>query len=837
MLRATYHRLRASKGRLALTAGTVMLGVAFLVAALVLSDSTRIAIDHSYAQAYAGVDVIVRGPDGSTVGPRQPLPPVSRSVAERVAAVAGADRVEGRVRQLAQVAVPKGDAGEVFAIAAPADPADAGMQLRDGAWPADDGEIAVDAAFADQLGLGPGDDVQLLLPSGEQDVRVTGTVRFGPLDGLAGGGRVVFERDTARELLAADGFGELAVTTAPGTTPSELAHRIAAELGDEASVTTAAEAASRDADTASQQAAVIAYVLGGVALVGLLIGSFLIANTLRMLVAQRARELALLRAVGATRRQVAASIVLEAAVTGLVGATAGTGLGIGVGSLLTATSGGLLPGIPPTTPAITATPLVVGPLVGMVVAVIASRTAVQRALDVSPVAAMHQIAAADRSPRARRLVLGLPALGGGVALVLAGGSLGVMVVAAGGALAVTGAGALFPFVTGPVLVLLSRPLERLGATGRLARQQTLTAPGRTGATAAALAVSLGLITFLLTFSASLTAASPNVVASRERADLTVRSDAPWGLHGFMTDLADELDALPGVAVARDVAYGSFPVAIADEPAREVAFYATDPTTVDELFRVDVTAGGLSDLRSGRVALRDERADAYGLEVGDDVTAHLADGSAVELVIGATFSGSVTTDWIVAPETAAPYLDAAGREVFIRIDEQHDLADVRPAVDAIAAEYPATQVLDRAEKEAAMAEGNSSALGILTALLSLAVLVGVLGVLNTLSLAVIERIREFGLLRAVGATQKQVRAVVRWEAALIAALGAVLGTGLGVGLAWIATEAFTEFTMPFTVPVAALGAAAGATVVLGVVAAIYPARKAARIDLLRALQTT
>lgn len=837
MLRTTCARLRDSKGRLALAAATVLLGVMFLVAALVLSDSTRSAIHASYAQAYAGTDVLVRAAGGATVGPQQPLEPVSPSTVERVAAVPGVEAVEGRVRQRAQVMVPGGESSEAFAVAAPADLEGAAMQLRDGVWPSGPGEVAVDAAMASQLGVGVGEMAQLLLPSGVRDVTVTGTVRFGQLDGLAGGGRIVFDRDTAVQLLAPEGFGEIAVTAAPGTSPGELAVDLASLLGEDVSVTTAAAAADRDATTASQQAAVIGYVLAGVAVVGLLIGSFLIANTLRMLVAQRTRELALLRAVGATRRQVAGSVVLEAGITGLVGAVAGTALGVGVGALLTSTSGGLVPGLPPTAATVTVTPFLVGPLVGVAVAVLASRSAVRRALDLAPVAAMRRVAAPDRSPRPVRLRYGLPALGAGLALVVAGSGLGIMAVAAGGALAVTGAGALFPFVTAPALRLLSRPLEGSGATARLARQQTLAAPGRTGATAAAIAVSLALVTFLLTFSASLSAATPNVVAGRERADLTVRSDAAWGLHGFMTELARKVDQRAGVAIARDVAYGSFPIAIGDEPAREVAFYATDPGAVPALFHIVVEAGEFDRLAAGEVALRHERAAAYGLDVGDTVAAQLPDGSTVELAVGAMFSGPITTDWIVPPETASPYLDGAGHEVFIRLDEHADPAEVRSAVETVADEYPATQVLDRGEKEAAMAETNSSTLGILTALLAVAVFVGVLGVLNTLSLAVVERIREFGLLRAVGATSRQVRSVVRWEAALIAMLGAVLGTGIGVGLAWIATEAFTEFTVPFSLPILALALACGATIVLGTAAAILPARRAARIDLLRALHTT
>lgn len=837
MLQTTWKRVLDSWGRLTLTAATVMLGVLFLVAALVLSDSTRTALRDSYAQAYAGADVIVRAPEGFSGGPQQPLAALPSAVVERLATVPGAADAEGRIRELAQVITTDGDTGDAVAIAAPTGPGAAAIQLRTGTWPARSDEVAIDAALATTLGIQVGDGIELLVPAGVIGVRIVGTVGFGRLDGLAGGGRVVLHRETAVDLLAADGFGEVAVTAEPGTTPAQLADRISSELGHDVSVLTASAAADRDATAAARQTAVISYILGGVALIGLLIGSFLIANTLRMLVAQRSRELALLRAVGATRRQVAASVLLEAALTGLVGAAAGTALGLGAGAVLASTSGGLVPGLPPTSATITATPLLVGPVVGIVVAVLASRTAVRRALGVAPVAAMRQLATDDRRPGRARLLSSVVALVLGTTLVVIGGSLGVMAVAAGGALAVVGVGGLFPFVTGLVLAMLSRPISRFGATAKLARQQLLTAPARTGATAAALAVALALITFLLTFSASMGAATPAVVASRERAELTIRSDAPWGLHGFMPDLAGEVGDLPGVALARSVAYGSFAVTAGDGPARESPFYATDPAAVPHLFHVEPTDGDLDGLTPGQVAVRDEIAQGSGLDVGDPVTATLPDGETVEFIIGATFSGSITTNWILGPDTAAPYLDATGQEIFVRLAEGTDLGEVRPAIEAVADRYPATQVLDRAEKEAGMADANASTLGILTALLSLAVIVGVLGVVNTLSLAVTERIRELGLLRAVGATQRQVRTVVRWEAALIAGLATVLGTAIGVGLAWIATSAFTEFEMPLVIPVPALAGAAAATMGLGVMAAILPARKASRIDVLRALQTT
>lgn len=842
MWHATWNRILAARGRLVLTVVAVAIGVTFLTVSLVLADSTRAALDDSYAQVYAGVDLVVRGPESVGESPfANGASPLPASTAERIEGTPGVAEVEGRISSVAQLSIPgAGDPGEAaIAMAVPGDAADAAIDLRSGRLPARSGQVAVDAAAAEALELTTGERVAVLLPQGTVQTAVSGIVGFGRLDGLAGGARVLFDPQTAAERFGGSGYAEVVVRLEQGASPQEVSGHIAA-LGEETQILTATEAAARDAAAASAQTALVSRIVLAVAVVALLIGGFLIANTFRMLVGQRARELALLRAVGASRRQVASSVLAEASITGGIGSLLGVALGLGAGVLLVSVSAGLMPGLPPASPTITPTPIVAGLLVGISVAALAGRSAARRAMRVPPIAAMRMVSAPETGPSHRRLLLGTLLFAGSVAAVLLAVGNGAQPVLIGGSLTLLLAvGVLFPAVTGPLLALLSRPLDHLGVSSSLARQQTLAAPRRAGATAAALAVSLGLITFLLVLNASLGASTGNLLAQRQHADFTIRSTARQGLHDSLFAVAEDLRELPGVATAQVVTYGDARITdpASDETRpRTVSLYIVDPTAVDDLFDVRNRAGDVGDLGAGDIAVRDTLAAANGWRQGQQLSAEFPDGSTAAVTVSALFDGAVGADWIAAPATAEPHQPNAYREAFVRLADGVSIAEAQPALQQVVDDAPSVSLLSRDEQALETADANESSLGILTALFALSLPIGILGVVNTLSLAVIERTRELGLLRAVGATRGQVRAMIRWEALLTSTLGALVGATLGLSLAWIATTAIPDQTLPLTVPAVHVGIAIAVTALLGVTASLLPAVRASRLDVLHALQT-
>lgn len=795
MLHATWNRILHGRGRLVLTVLAVALGVTFLTAALVLSGSASAAMTDSYAQVYAGSDVIVRGPAAAGGGVRPATAPLPDDTLRRILASPEVAGAEARYSSVAQL-LTDDDGASAVALAVPDDPGRASIEVRTGDLPAGAGEIAVDAAVAAQHDLSIGDRVEVLLPTGVHEARIVGTVGFGRLDGLAGGARILFDATTTDDRFGGE-VTEIAVRATAGTSAERLAQHLAASLDDGLQVDTAAEAAARDAAAAARQTAAVSWVVLAVAVIALVIGAFLIANTFRMLVAQRTRELALLRALGADRRQVARSIRLEAAITGAAGSVVGVLLGLGAGALLVSTSSGLLPGMPPTSPTLTPVALVAGPVVGVGVALLAGRGAARRALAISPVEAMRTATTTD-----------------------------------------TGSAAASPVTR--ILAVISRPLEHAGVAGSLARQQALAAPRRTGATAAALAVTLALIGYLLVISASLGAATSDVLAARQHAELQISSSAPQGLHDAFLGVADQADAMPGVAAARVVTYGELEIVDGGtEDARPVTanVYVVDPAAADLLFDVEDRGGDLGRLAPGEIAVRRTAAVVDDRAIGDRLTVRFPDGTSQELTIGALFEGGITSDWIVAPATADDHLGAAYREVFVKLDEGATTQEVQPRLERLVRDVPGADVSTRAELAEQIASESASYLGILTALFALSLVVGVLGVVNTLTLAVYDRVREIGLLRAVGATRSQVRAMIRWEAAVTSLLGAVLGTTLGLVAAWITVTVLPETAMTYTVPVTHLAAAALATALLGVVASVLPARRAARIDVLRAVAAT
>lgn len=844
MWQMTLKSLLAHRTRLALTALAVVLGVAFVSGTLVLTDTMRGTFNTLMTDAYAGVDVVVQGPEtfSSALGGGTTRGPVPAEVLDQVDAVDGVAMVEGEVQGQAILLDEDGQrlgtptapslGGQV-----PADDELYAVELRDGRYPTVAGEVAIDAGTAGTYDLTVGDVVDVVTTGPATTQTITGIVGYGEADNLAGASLTLFDPATAFDLFAVDGgYAALNVEAEPGVTRDALADRVAAAVDGTLQVLTGDEmGASASAEIADSLGFLNTALLAFAGL-SLFVGAFIIFNTFSILVAQRTRELALLRAVGASRRQVLGSMLSEALATGLVGSVVGIGAGLGVAAGLRAVMDGAGMTLPEGSLVFAGRTVVVGLLVGVVVTVVAALGPALRSLRVPPVAAMQAVAVPPPTRLSRtRLVLGSLLTVAGIGALTLGlfAEGGMAVVAVGAALVIFGFALLAALVTRPVLTVMGWPVERgLGVRGELATQNALRNPRRTASTASALMIGLGLVSFVVIFAASITASTAATITDTFRAELSVRPAAA-GPGGFSPEVVEVLAAVDGVETAMPMVYADFRY-------DDKVLFGTglDPVTYDEVIAMDTVEGNLADLDGPAFAVKSGIAEAEGWQVGDVVDLEFAATGVQSLRLAAIVESDVDVSWYFANDTLRANLhgDPQVGQVFVSLVDGVELDAVRPAIDAALAAFPTVESLDQAELQADIEGQIDQILGLMTALLLLSIVIALFGLVNTLGLSVYERVRELGLLRAVGASTRQVRAMVRWEAVLIAGLGATLGLAVGTLFGWLLVTALAdEGISTFTMPVAQLGSAFVLACVAGVLAAVVPARRAGRVDILDALQ--
>jgi putative ABC transport system permease protein len=602
-------------------------------------------------------------------------------------------------------------------------------------------------------------------------------------------------------------------------------------------VSTAQDAAAAGADAAKQRIAFLRIVLLALAAAGLVVGGILIANTFTIVLTQRSRELAVLRAAGATGRQVFASVLGEAALVGVAGAAAGSAAGIGVAHGLRALAqlaGLALPTGPLT---VTAGALGISTATGVLVTVLAALVPARRAARIAPVEAMRASDSAPAATRRARRITGQSIAGlGVVALVVAGVLHSIPGVALGAALLLVGLAILGPVLTPPLARTIGRPLAALGAPGRLARDSTVRNPRRTTATTTALALGLTLISFVAVLGGSvkaITADSGDAVT----ADLIVQSSGGEMLGALSPDVRTRIAGLPEVAVASPARFGHW----LDDGTAD-ALTAIDPATLPRVADLRMTAGRLDALQGGGIVLAAGVAHERRLQVGDELPMTFPrDGEQRLRVVGLMADASaqaLSTSYVVSlDEYRRHYSENVDAAVYVALAPGVGEAEGRRAVQSAVAGFPNADVLDQRQAADRRAAAVDQVLGLITVLLAFAVLIALLGVTNTLALSIVERTREIGLLRAVGMTRAQLSRMVRAEAVLIAAVAVTSGAVLGVGLA-AATMAGLASGVPFVleIPVVQLLAVVAATVLAGLVAGLVPARRAARLDVLTAIAT-
>lgn len=840
MWRTTISNLVARRARLFTTGVAVVLGVAFMVGTLVLTPTIEDSFGRLFADANAGVDAYVRSDRVTGEGMATQRGRLDHHVVATVRAVDGVADAQPSVEGHLQLLGP--DDRPVTAAAGPARggnwQGDSGLNpftLVRGRAPLATGEAVVDRATARRAGIGLGDRVAVLTQAGRSEVSVVGVADLGGSAGAGDRSHVLFDLGTAQDLLGSAGLVDgVRVAARPGVGASELAGRLSGALPAGLEVLTGEELTARDRGDVEDGLAFLNTFLMAFALISLFVGSFTIHNTFSILVAQRAQETALLRAVGATRRQVLGAVLAEAGAVGLVASAVGVVAGVAVAAGLKAGMGAMGVEVPAGGLVIALGTVIGSMLTGTVVSVVAATWPARRAAAVAPVAALRGATSDEGRAAGRRIVAGLVTTVLGavtMAFGLVGGG-GIAAVGSGAVLVFVGVSLLGPAIAAPVMRVLGSPLAHLGgASGRIARDNALRNPRRTSATAAALMVGVALVGTISVLGASAKASVDRAVRSSFTGDLVVDA-GPMGMLGFSPDVTTRLADLPGVRSVSAVRGVS-----AEVDGAPAQLMAMDATAVEDLFDLGAVRGDLAALGGDRIAMSAAAAEAQGLELGDPVTVRFAATGTQRLRLAATYERTdVAGDHLVDLSTydrhVATSMDA---KAFVRLEAGADLATVRAAAEAAVDDHPQLGVQDRGEFAGATASHIDELLNLVHGLLLLAVLIAVMGIANTLALSVVERTRELGLLRAVGMTRRQVRAAVRWESVLVALLGATLGLSIGTLFGWSLVRALGDQGLTtFVVPGAQLVAITVLAALAGVAAAALPARRAARLDVIAAV---
>ena len=841
MLKTTIAGLRARKLRVLTSSFAVLLGVAFMAGSLVLTDTIGKTFDSMFADIYEGTDAYVRGPAtiedefGGDTRPR-----LDNAVLDAVREVDGVAVAEASIQGYAQVVGKDGKAVGNPNMGAPTfggnwtDTDDLNpFTIFAGRAPRADDEVVIDKLSADRGKLEVGDETTILVKSGVEPVTVVGITKFGELDSPGGASFVGFTQATAERVITAPGeFNGVVVVGEEGLSQTELRDRIDAALGDEAEVITGDTLTKENQDDIKQGLSFFTTFIVTFAAVALFVGSFIIYNTFSILVAQRSRETALLRAIGASRRQVLGSILLEALVVGVVASVLGVLAGIGMAQVLKALLMGFGIELPAGGVVLSMRTVVTSAVVGVGVSVVSAVFPARRAAKVAPIEAMRAVAIEPAQSSPRRAAAGIVLVAAGAGLIALGlfGDRGIAPVAIGVPLTFIGVAVLGPILAKPAARALGAPLPAMkGMPGTLARNNAVRNPKRTSATASALMIGVGLVTFIAVMATSAKANIDEMIDESFGADLVIDSGS-FGFGGLPPALAAAVQELPEVESAGSIRFGM--VEVDGEPDQGVAI---DPVAIPKVFDFEVVQGDLAALAEPtNIAVKlDEK-----VRMGDTVSVRFAETGVHEFTVAAVYDGGQFGSRLFGLSAwEANVADQFDAQVFILGADGVSKSALKSAVDAAAAAYPTAKVQDLGEFKDAQSAMINQMLGLIYALLALAVLIAVLGIANTLALSIFERTRELGLLRAVGMTRPQLRSSVRWESVLIALFGTALGVVIGVAfgssvILTLAEEGLGEVRIPVgTIVVIAVLAA-----LCGVLAAVFPARRAARLDVLGAIAT-
>ena len=855
MGRQTLRSLWGHKRRLISTCVAVILGVAFMAGTLVLTSTVNKVFDDLFGDLGAQVDAVVRGEvlfEADFGGAQRA--DLDESLIEKVRAVDGVANAEGSIDTMTLTLLdsdgdPMGGGFGPPTIVGSWDPDQElnSYQVADGRAPEKAGEAIIDRAGAKKGGFEIGDDIELVTPKGTVKLQLVGTSKFGEADSAGGSLFVGTTLDQAQELAGKPGkLASIAVRADDGVDPEQLVDNLgAAKLAPKLDIVTGAQAAAENASNVKEGFGFFSKLLLIFAGVALFVGWFIISNTFNILVAQRTKELALLRAIGASRRQVLGSVFLEAAVIGVVSATLGLLVGIVLAKLGFAAlsgSGGNLP----------QASLVVEPKIaaaavaaGLVLTAIAAIGPAIRATRVPPMAALRDVAI-DRTGASR------PRLVGAALLVVFGAifiapalqsdpsSTIIPRVGVGLVMLVFSVLTAGPLIAGPIARLVGAPLPKIkGVTGTIARQNAVRSPRRTSATASALIIGVALVAFITIFASSAQTSVDKAIGNGFKGDFIVLPINQFTLSGVDPKVSTDIASIDGVETVTAIGIAQANLKLPNGDTPNAFMSGIDTATFEDVFTARMAEGKLTDLTDDGIVVDASIAKDRGLEIGDEIEVVSSTGQSKTVKVEALSNEpALLGQWTVSRASIDELsTEPSDYQLGVLTEPNTNQDTVKADIKQVLKDYPTMKVQDREEFTSGIVQSISQLLFVIYVLLLVSIIIALIGIANTLSLSIHERTRELGLLRAMGMTRNQLRSSVRWEATIVALMGTVIGIALGIGLSYVMVRALkSQGITEFAVPVGGMIAVVVFGAVLGIVASIFPARRAAKLNVLDAIAT-
>ena len=852
MGRVTIKGLLAHKLRFALTALAVTLGVAFMSGTMVLTDTISRTFDNLFADVNKGTDAYVRSSQSLSSGfggpARRQRGRIPASLLPEVESVRGTSAAQGNLQFYAQLVDKKGDAIGNPQQGAPTFGFNWGTvkalnpyRLEPGGRAPQGNQVVIDAASAKDAGFKIGDMITILTQGPPGQYEISGIAKFGDADSAAGSTAALFDTTTAQAITGAtDQFDSIAVVADSGVSQATLRDRIATTLDNKAyQVLTGAQITKENQSDIKNALQFFNVALLVFALIALFVGTFIIFNTFSIVVAQRLREMALLRAIGASGRQVLVSVLTEAVLVGLFASVIGLGVGIVLSNGLKAVLDAFGFDIPAGGTVVSAQTVIVALLVGTGVTIISAIVPARKASRIAPIAAMRDVATEGRPHSGRRVLIGIAITLLGVLALFAGlfADQGIQFVGLGALIVFIGVFVLGPAVARPLSDWIGWPAARLrGITGEIARDNAMRNPKRTSATAAALMIGVALVGFITIFAASAKESIDAQVDEGFTADYVISTGSGFGASfgGFSPQLATDISQLRQVGASSPLRINQ-----AEFDGSNSFFAGIDPRSANEVFNLKVQEGRIGDLAEpNSLGISRAAADDKHLRVGSRVPTQFPNGTTPLTVRTIYRNGNKEglADYALSISTMSEhYTNQLDQYVFVKLASGVSPAEGRKAIDGVLKAYPNAELQDRTEFKDAQAAQINQLLGLIYVMLLLAVIIALIGIANTLALSIYERTRELGLLRAVGMSRRQLRSSIRWESVIIALLGTLVGLVIGFFFGWAVIEAlkdqgFTRFAPPAgqLILVVIVGGLAG------VLAAVFPARRAAKLDVLQAV---